>query len=237
MTFVELGFFPRCFRPLVPPGTWSVPAWRTLLSVVEEAGNHSENAPDLPVPGGINGQRIAALLPAVYAELRAIAEVRLRTLSPGASLQPTELLHEAYTRLAAGGNDRRWENKQHFIAAAALAMRSVLVDRARSNAALKRGGPQQQRVQLDDIPITVDRPASEVLAVDKALTELEKTDSRSAQVVILRYYLGLTDPEISQALGITDRTVRRDWAFAKLWLLRALDATAEQAPISTKDRA
>jgi RNA polymerase sigma factor (TIGR02999 family) len=151
------------------------------------------------------------------------------------SLQATELVHEAYTRLAASGDDRRWENRQHFIAAASLAMRSVLVDRARGSSALKRGGPHQQRIELDDVPITVDRPAAEVLAVDNALTELEKVDPRSAQVVVLRYYLGLTDPEISQALGVTDRTVRRDWAFAKLWLLRALGDAAGQTPTLNKD--
>lgn len=213
----------------------SAPAGRTLWVAVEDAVDHSEPIPDLPVPGGTDGQRIAALLPAVYAELRAIAEVRLRTLSPGASLQPTELLHEAYTRLAASGDDRRWENRQHFIAAAALAMRSVLVDRARAKSALKRGGPRQQRIELDDLPITIDRPAAQVLAVDQALTELEKVDFRSAQVVVLRYYLGLTDPEISQALGVTDRTVRRDWAFAKLWLLRALGGQEGQPPALNKD--
>lgn len=177
---------------------------------------------------GTDRERIAALIPAVYAELRLIAEHRLRTLSPGASLQPTELLHEAYARLAGGGDDARWQNRQHFIAAAALAMRSVLVDRARAKDALKRGGPEQRRVELDDIPVAVDRPAAEILAVDRALTELESVDARSAQVVILRYYLGLTDPEISQALGVTDRTVRRDWAFARLWLQRALSNVPNQ---------
>lgn len=202
---------------------------------MEDAADHSERAPDLAVPAGNDAQRIAALLPAVYAELRAIAEIRLRTLSPGTSLQATELVHEAYARLASSGEDRGWANRQHFIAAAALAMRSVLVDRARSKASLKRGGPRQQRIELDDLPITVDRPAAEVLAVDGALAELEKVDSRSAQVVVLRYYLGLTDPEISQALGVTDRTVRRDWAFAKLWLLRALGSHDGPASLN-KDR-
>ena len=189
----------------------------------------------MPLPGGADQQQIAALLPAVYAELRAIAHARLRTLSPGASLQATELVHEAYTRLATSGDDRRWENRQHFIAAAAMAMRSVLVDRARGNAALKRGGPGKQRIELDDLPITVDRPAGEVLAVDSALTDLAQVDPRSAQVVVLRYYLGLTDPEISHALGVTDRTVRRDWVFARLWLLRALGGQEGQPHALDKD--
>jgi RNA polymerase sigma factor (TIGR02999 family) len=202
---------------------------------VSPSSTNPESSPPEPNSPCTDRPNIDALLPAVYKELRAIAEQRLRTLSPGASLQPTELLHEAYARLAADGDRSRWENHQHFIAAAALAMRSVLVDHARAKAALKRGGAQRRRVPLEDIPIALDRPAEEVLAVDKALTELEKVDPRSAQVVVLRYYLGLTDPEISQALGITDRTVRRDWAFAKLWLQRALSADQDKPHAPRKD--
>lgn len=204
---------------------------------VDVPADHSGQLPPVANPCGTDRERIAALIPAVYAELRAIAEHRLRTLSPGASLQPTELIHEAYSRLAAGGEDGRWQNRQHFIAAAALAMRSVLVDRARARDALKRGGPKQRRVELDDIPVAVDRPAEEILAVDRALTGLESVDPRSAQVVTLRYYLGLTDQEISQALGITDRTVRRDWAFAKLWLQRALSTVPNQPGSERKEGA
>lgn len=173
----------------------------------------------------LTGGHASDLLPAVYKELRALAEHRLRTLSPGATIQPTELLHEAYLRLVKA-DDALFETKRHFIAAAALAMRSVLVDRARARNAQKRGGGQRW-ASLDDLPLSPDRPAEDVLAIDAALTELESTDPRSAQVVILRFYLGLTEPEIAEALGITDRTVRRDWTFAKLWLQRVMAKQSE----------
>lgn len=169
---------------------------------------------------GYAREQAASLLPQVYEELRAIAQHRLRTGAPGASLQPTELLHEAYVRLAKSG-DGQFETRRHFVAAAALAMRSVLVDRARAKGALKRGG-EHGKVWIDDFEVLTERPDEEVLAIDAKLIELEKEDSRSSQVVILRFYLGLSEAEIAQALGITERTVRRDWAFAKAWLQRAL---------------
>jgi RNA polymerase sigma factor (TIGR02999 family) len=162
------------------------------------------------------------LLPIVYAELRAIAEARLRTLAPSATLQPTELLHEAYLRLA-NSQDGAFASRRHFVAAAALAMRSVLIDRARARNSVKRGG-SFGRVELEDVPIAVDRPADEILAVDAALSKLESIDKRSARVVTLRFYLGLGEVEIAQAMGVTERTVRRDWTYARLWLQRELSA-------------
>jgi RNA polymerase sigma factor (TIGR02999 family) len=163
---------------------------------------------------------ISELLPRVYQELRELAESRIRSLSPGASLQPTELVHEAFVRLNAD-DAKRWDSKRHFIAAAAMAMRSVLVDRARARGAAKRGG-KLERVALDGLAVaTIDVP-DELLEVDGAIKELEKEDFRSAQVVLLRYYLGLGDSAIAQALGVTERTVRRDWVFAKAWLQRRL---------------
>lgn len=170
------------------------------------------------------GGKASSLLPLVYRELRALAEQRLRTIAPGASIQPTELLHEAYARLARSA-DASFETRRHFIAAAALAMRSVLVDRARSQGALKRGG-DAVRVPLDGIAVEIGRAPEEVLAVDRALTKLESVDARSAQVVLLRFYMGLSESQIAHVLGVTDRTVRRDWTFAKHWLQREL---AQQA--------
>ncbi len=174
-----------------------------------------------------DGGRASALLPLVYQELRAIAERRLRGLAPGASLQPTELLHEAYGRLVRN-NDASFETKRHFVAAAAMAMRSVLVDHARAKSALKRGG-DLRRVSLDDLPVDITRPPEEVLAVDVALTKLESVDPRSAQVVILRFYLGLNESQIAHVLGVTDRTVRRDWVFARHWLQRELHAPGAES--------
>lgn len=158
----------------------------------------------------------------MYDELRALAEVRLRTLSPGASIQPTELLNEVYVKLARDPS-RDWAGKSHFIGAAALAMRSILVDRARRAAALKRGG-SQSRVSLDQADIAMDRAPEEVLSIDDALTRLESVDSRSAKVVVMRFYLGLGFPEIAVSLGVTERTVERDWAFARRWLAHELQS-------------
>lgn len=162
----------------------------------------------------------AEILPVVYSELRTIAEHRLRTLAPGASLNATDLLHEAYMRLARVP-DPTFESKRHFIGAAALAMRSVIVDRARAKSAAKRGGRDPVQ-HFDADVISSDRPPEEILSLDAAIAKLEAVDPRSAQVVLLRFYLGMTEVQISQALGLTDRTVRRDWAFAKAWLSREL---------------
>lgn len=163
------------------------------------------------------------LISLVYNELRALAEVRLRTLSPGASIQPTELLNEVYLKLSKDPS-RDWAGKSHFIGAAALAMRSILVDRARRAAAIKRGGAQR-RVSLEEADIAMDRPPEEVLSLDDALTRLETVDSRSAKVVALRFYLGLGFSEIAVSLGVTERTVERDWAFARRWLVRELQSS------------
>lgn len=173
--------------------------------------------PTEPVPAGTD-----ELITLVYRELRSIAEQRLRSLAPGTSLQPTELLNEVYLKL---GKDpsRTWSGKSHFIGAAAMAMRSILVDRARRALAAKRGG-QQARVPLEQADIAMDRSPDEVLGIDEALTRLESVDERSARVVTMRFYLGLDFAEIAISLGVTERTIERDWAFAKRWLARELQA-------------
>ncbi len=173
-------------------------------------------------------QPAAELIALVYGELRAIAAQRLRALGPGASLQPTELLNEAYLRL---GKDpgRSWEGRSHFIGAAALAMRHILVDRARRARAIRRGGGQPL-VPLDEAEIATDRNPDEILAIDEALVRLESVDSRSARVVTMRVYLGLGFPEIAMSLGVTERTVERDWAFARRWLASELDAHGAEPP-------
>lgn len=160
------------------------------------------------------------LLTLVYEDLRALAISRLRALGPGQTLQPTELVHEAFMRLAKG-EDNNWESRRHFIAVAALAMRSVIVDRARARNARKRGNGQRH-AEIGDTPAPQDDPAASVLEIDEALKRLESVDPRSARVVLLRFYLGLSELEIAEALGVTDRTVRRDWTFARAWLHREL---------------
>jgi RNA polymerase sigma factor (TIGR02999 family) len=176
-------------------------------------------------PGPEERARTDHLISQVYNELRALAEMRLRSLGPGASLQPTELLNEVYIKL---GKDpaRAWEGKSHFIGAAAMAMRSILVDRARRAAALKRGG-QSERVPLDTADLAISRSPEDVLGVEEALVRLDSVDSRSAKVVTMRFYLGLNFSEIAFALGVTERTVERDWAFARRWLAQDLEASRQ----------
>ncbi|HLP84697.1 MAG TPA: ECF-type sigma factor [Phycisphaerales bacterium] len=160
------------------------------------------------------------LISRVYEELHRLAEQRLRTVGNGASLRPTELLHEVFVKLGYDPN-KTWNGHTHFIAAAAVAMRSILIDRARRAHAAKRGGGQQ-RVSLELAELAIDRSADEILAVDEALNQLEKTDERSAKVVRMRFYLGLDFAEIALSLGVTERTVERDWAFARRWLAQEL---------------
>lgn len=162
------------------------------------------------------------LIAMVYKELRSIAEQRLRALGPGASLQPTELLNEVYIKL---GKDpsRMWAGKSHFIGAAAMAMRSILVDRARRAQAMKRGG-EHSRIPMELADIGVERSPDEVLGIDEALTRLESVDPRSAKVVLMRFYLGLDFAEIAISLGVTERTIERDWAFARRWLAHELQS-------------
>lgn len=176
------------------------------------------------------------LLGHVYEELRALADGTLRRYGPRATLRPTELVHEAWLRLS-GSSDRQWNDRRHFIATSALAMRQIIVERARRRSALKRGGGRTA-VEID--PATVaDRDAppawahdpETALEVDRAIEELKGVDERSARAVVMRFYLGLSDPEISEVLGVTDRTVRRDWAFARSWLARRLATVAPDAAL------
>lgn len=182
----------------------------------------SPNSPDGQEPPAPSSPHAPAqLLEAVYRELRELAAQRLSSLSPNDSLQPTELLHEAYLRLVRSGR-QEFASRQHFIGASALAMRSILVDRARARLTAKRGG-RRARIDIDELPLAVQRSDEDVLEIDEAISRLEQVDARAAQVVILRIYLGLGDNDVAQALGVTDRTVRRDWNFARLWLQRELD--------------
>lgn len=174
------------------------------------------------------GHSAAELLPLVYRELHAIAEQRLRSLSPGSTLHPTELVHEAFLRLGKSSHSD-WESRRHFIAAAAMAMRSILIDRARARNSLKRGGGAA-RIDLEHVSVDVNTPSEHVLEVDRAISRLEAHDPRSAQVVLLRFYLGLPDAAIAGALGVTERTVRRDWAFARSWLKRDLGQSERETP-------
>ena len=156
------------------------------------------------------------LLPCVYSELRAFARVLLAKTPPGNTLQPTALVHQAYIRIV-GDADPGWNSRGHFFAAAARAMRRILVEQARRKAALKHGGGQK-RVDLDDVDVPIEPPCEDVLALDEALEQLSLLDERKARVVELRYFTGLDTAETARVLGVSAPTVERDWRFARAFL-------------------
>lgn len=160
------------------------------------------------------------LLPLVYEELRRLAAARMAQEAAGHTLQPTALVHEAWLRLVME-SDRSWENRAHFFRTAALAMRRILVDRARNKASLKRGGGRE-RVNIDDIELAASSPDERVLLVDGALDRLEAEDPESAHIVVLKFFGGLTNKEVAESLGVTERTVERQWAYAKASLFQMI---------------
>ena len=164
------------------------------------------------------------LLPLVYAELRQLAAMRMARDAAGQTLQPTALVHEAWLRLVNEG-DRTWNNRAHFFRAAALAMRRILVDRARNKSSLKRGGGRE-RVNIEDVELAASSTDDRVLLVDEAVTRLEAEDPESARVVTLKFFGGLTNKEVAESLGVTERTVERQWAYAKACLFQIIRETA-----------
>lgn len=155
----------------------------------------------------------AELLPLVYGELRRLAHIRMAKLPPGNTLQPTALVHEAYVRLVHAG-DHDWNTRGHFFAAAAQAMRQILVEQARRKASPKHGG-DQKRADVDAVDIPVEPPADDVLALDLAIDRLKDEDPRKAQIVMYRYFAGLDRDETAAALGISVRTVDREWRYIR----------------------
>ncbi len=170
-----------------------------------------------------NAEALDDLLPLVYDELRSLAARYLRRERPEHTLQPTALVHEAYFRLS-GKTHVQVENRAHFFAVAAQAMRRILVDSARRQRTGKRLGPQDKAVP-DDNPEVTDAPDIDLLALNEALEKLAALNERQAQVVELRYFGGLTNPETAEVLGVSRATVERDWHVARLWLRRLLSAS------------
>jgi RNA polymerase sigma factor (TIGR02999 family) len=168
------------------------------------------------------GDRQAAeqLLPLVYDELRALARSRLAKLPPNQTLQPTALVHEAYVRVV-GEHDPGWQSPGHFFAAAAQAMRNILVDRARRKAAVKHGGGRK-RIDLDALDVSFDTASDEILALHEVLTRLEREDPRRAQIVNLRFFAGLTAEQTATAMNLSLGTVEREWRGIKNWLAERL---------------
>jgi RNA polymerase sigma factor (TIGR02999 family) len=170
-----------------------------------------------------DAQAVEQLLPLIYDELRSLAKKKLAQEAPGQTLQATALVHEAYLRLLGTGQGQHWKNRGHFLAAAAEAMRRILVDRARRKRSQKRGG-DRNRVPLDEAHLATDEDADEILAVDEALARLAAADAQAAELVKLRYFAGLSIPEAAEALNISPRSADRLWAYARAWLRRAIEA-------------
>ncbi len=161
------------------------------------------------------------LLPMVYDELRKLAAARLAQERPGQTLQATALVHEAWLRLVGGQSpdeqNLHWNGRAHFFGAAAEAMRRILIDRARAKQALKHGA-EQHRVPLDELQLANPEPAWDLLAVNEALERLEQLDPLAGAIVKLRYFVGMTIPEVANALSASASTIDRQWAWARAWL-------------------
>jgi RNA polymerase sigma factor (TIGR02999 family) len=165
-------------------------------------------------------QPAAELLPVVYAELRRLAGAMAGRLPPGQTLQPTALVHEAYLRLV-GEQDPGWQGRRHFFGAAARAMRRILVEQARRKGAHKHGGGKR-RVQLVEGLAIIEPPADDLLAVDEAIQQLQDEKPHLAEIVMLRYFAGLSVDEAAAVLGKSVSTLAREWRFARAWLIRRL---------------
>jgi RNA polymerase sigma factor (TIGR02999 family) len=177
-----------------------------ILSAIEAGDSHSA----------------AELLPLVYEELRKLAAARLADETPGQTLQPTALVHEAYLRLVGGTQPREWAGRGHFFAAAAEAMRRVLVDTARRRRALRRGGAGARRDLLEG-DLAVPPAGGDLLDLDDALSALAEVDAQAVELVKLRVFAGATVEEAARFLGVSPRTAKRAWAYARAWLGRRLD--------------
>ncbi len=175
--------------------------------------------------GTVDPSAANQLLPLVYDELRRLAAHKLAHERPGQTLNPTALVHEAYLRLVGQGENDPWEGRAHFFAAAAEAMRRILVENARRRACLKRGGGRA-RLPLEEADLQAPAPREDLLALDEALTELAATDRAAADLVQLRYFGGLSTPDAAQVLGVSTRTAERLWAFARAWLREKLRGAA-----------
>ena len=163
----------------------------------------------------------AELFPLVYEELRKVAGQKVAREAPGHTLQATELVHEAWLRLA-GRHNPDWQNRAHFFGAAAEAMRRILVERARRRNRLKRGG-QWERVDMEEADIPSPMPDDDLLALDEALERLAEFDARAAEVVKLCFFVGLTHEQAATELGVSLSTIERTWTFARAWLFREIE--------------
>jgi RNA polymerase sigma factor (TIGR02999 family) len=196
----------------------------------------SSSGGELPATGDVtgilaqieqgDGRAAEQLLPLVYEELRKLAAAKMAQEKPGQTLQATALVHEAYLRLVRSDARRQWDSRGHFFAAAAEAMRRILVDNARRKKSLCHGG-DAPRVNMLDLDVPIEPVAEQLLALDDALAKLAGVRSQAATLVKLRVFAGLTNEEVALALGTSERTARRLWLYARAWLRRELDASAD----------
>ena len=177
------------------------------------------------------GDRFAAeqILPLVYDELRKLAVHKMAQEKSGQTLQATALVHEAWLRLVGVESPQKWDGRGHFFAAAAEAMRRILVEQARRKKRLKHGG-ERQRADAGELNLVAGAPDDEVLSVHEALDRLATVDAQAAQVVKLHFYAGLTIEDVASVLEISSRTAYRDWAFARAWLAKRLDGPEKETP-------
>ncbi len=161
------------------------------------------------------------LLPLVYEELRQLAALRMARQPGTQTLQATALVHEAWLRLF-DGSARAWQNRAHFFRTAAQAMRHILIERARKKMSLKRGA-QLPHVSIDDVDIADEQPEERILLINEALERLQKKDADLAQLVMLKFFAGLTNAEIADMSGVTERTVHNKWVYARAWLLKSVE--------------
>jgi RNA polymerase sigma factor (TIGR02999 family) len=167
------------------------------------------------------------LLPLVYDELRKMAAGKMAYEAPGQTLQPTALVHEAWLRLSKNA-EPSWQNRAHFFGAAAEAMRRILIDNARRKRARRHGG-RQRRVDIGDVDLAAVSEEDQLLAVHEALDKLAAVDQTKAELVKLRYFVGMTIEEAAEVLGISEPTAKRYWAFAKAWLYREITVSRGQS--------
>jgi RNA polymerase sigma factor (TIGR02999 family) len=174
------------------------------------------------------------LLPLVYAELRKLAAVKLLQEKPGQTLQATALVHEAYLRLVDVEKTQHWDSRGHFFAAAAVAMRQLLVEQARRKKRLKRGG-DGQRVPLEEVELAHGIPSDDLLALNEAISKLELESPEKSKVVQLRFFVGMTHEEVAKALGISAVTARRHWRYARAWLRREMRVGFDKMETEERD--
>jgi len=168
------------------------------------------------------------LLPLVYDEMRKLAAQKLAQEKPGHTLQATALVHEAYLRLVVAEKGQHWDGRRHFLAAAAEAMRRILVENARRKGRVRHGGGRH-KVELEDEHVVIDSPVDDLLAIDEALDQLALVDREAAELVKLRYFAGLTTEQAAEVLDLPARTAYRIWSFARAWLYRRLSPGEESS--------